>query len=225
MRLVINKRLGITCTRTRVCRTSVYCAPPGEGVQTVGMVGFVPQLFCTSVGKHEADDHLASRPGRRGPRMRGGSGCRAWLDARAGARGRGPSPYIPTLADPGSSDRHDPPPGPLSRGHFFKPFFRFYAVFDTGNSPAPQAISVTSKPRTYPDSYDGLLPGGGAGAGPRRARARRSWSGPARETAGTRSTRTDKYTYFDTCRQSLADSTFVSHSVRGIRSGEGARSC
>ena len=135
--------------------------------------------------------------------MRGGSGCSL---ARAGARG---SPY--TLAD----RRAIGPTRPLSR-----PFFRFYPVFDTGNSPAPQAISVTSKPNVATGGRAGPAAGSSGG----RARPRSAWRsgtpGPGETAQGRAARARTNIAYFDTCRQSLADSTFVSHSVRGIRSRE-----
>ena len=125
--LIINKRLGITCTRTRACVLRRPRRARGYIIATVGRSGSFHRALL-HLGKHEADDHLAAVLGAEDLECVVGLAV-AWLEqAHAAARTR--SRIVERSVQP-----------PLSR-----PFFRFYPVFDTGNSPAPQAISVTSKP-------------------------------------------------------------------------------
>ena len=167
--LIINKRLGITCTRTRACVLHRPRRARGYIIATVGRSGSFHRALL-HLGKHEADDHLAAVLGAEDLECVVGLAV-AWLEqAHAAARTR--SRIVERSVQP-----------PLSR-----PFFRFYPVFDTGNSPAPQAISVTSKPnvateragrarqrsyRLHKDTGPGRARR--ARAEPGRARAGRSW--------------------------------------------------
>ena len=205
--LIINKRLGITCTRTRACVLRRPRRARGYIIATVGRSGSFHRALL-HLGKHEADDHLAAVLGAEDLECVVGLAV-AWLEPRRTRQ--------PVHARGSSSDRSNP----LSRGHFLD-FTRSLRYRELAGASGHIGNVETER------SYRGA--GRARGGLERRARAAEivevRHARPRRDGAGTRAARArTNIAYFDTCRQSLADSTFVSHSVRGIRSGEGARSC
>ena len=180
----------------------------GYIIATVGRSGSFHRALL-HLGKHEADDHLAAVLGAEDLECVVGLAV-AWLEqAHAAARTR--SRIVERSVQP-----------PLSR-----PFFRFYPVFDTGNSPAPQAISVTSKPNVATGGRAGPAAGSSGGrARPGRDRGGPRHARPRRDGAGTRSTRTDKYSILRYLSAVLGRFHLCfALCSRYSLAGEGARSC
>ena len=175
MTLIINKRLGITCTRTRACVLRRPRRARGYIIATVGRSGSFHRALL-HLGKHEADDHLAAVLGAEDLECVVGLAV-AWLEPRRTRQ--------PVHARGSSSDRSNP----LSRGHFLD-FTRSLRYRELAG--ASGHIGNVETERSYR----------GAGRAPRRARAAgargRDRGGPARPAPERRrrdacSTRTDKY--------------------------------
>ena len=172
--LIINKRLGITCTRTRACVLRRPRRARGYIIATVGRSGSFHRALL-HLGKHEADDHLAAVLGAEDLECVVGLAV-AWLEPRRTRQ--------PVHARGSSSDRSNP----LSRGHFLD-FTRSLRYRELAGASGHIGNVETER------SYRGA--GRARGGLERRARAAEivevRHARPRRDGAGTRSTRTDKY--------------------------------